>query len=107
MLYLDTVRKKLDLKNSVVIGFRHRKQRIRHLSVLFIGGIIVKILLLYDFLNIRRISKIVDQTGVHLDLTVNILSCLLQNRLHVLDLLLPDQAAHAVMAVQRKHRHRN
>ena len=107
MAYRNALCKKLYSKNGIVIGFRHSKKWIYYLCILFISGIPIHILILDHFQNLRRISEIIKKTHINLHLAVNILPCLLQDRIHIFHLIFPHKTAHTAVAVQSQNGHRN
>ena len=107
VFHLDTVRKKADLVDGVMIRLGYGEKGIRHLRILFISRVIVQIFFFYDLFNIGRIGKIIQQACKNLDLAVDIFPCLLQDRLHILRLVPADHGAHTAVAVQDDPRHRN
>ena len=106
MTHGNAFRKKLNPKNRFVIGFWHCKQRIHHFRILFIGSITVHVFILDHLLDLRGISKIIQKTGINLNLPVNIFPGLFQNGIHIFHLILPDKTAHTAVAVKRKNSHR-
>ena len=79
MSHFNTVCKNLYLIDSIMIGFRHCEKRIHNLGIFGICHIIIHVFLIDHFFNIRRIGKIIDQSCIYFNLTVNTFPGLFQN----------------------------